>query len=224
MGSFSLPLPLSALAWLTYTHTYTRKIRCHHRALFLAFPPTVMRRSRTFDSCSFALFCFFSKRYLQFMAVFCILSRLSFFFCGSLFLSPHIELEIAHFWAATADSLDHFPLELQVSLIRMRECAKHTHTILHVCVHACVLWFCAWLPRSFYIAYCMWHTFCCCCCWAQMVRSFDRLTLCFLSFPTVLLLLPIKMSNTYTYVYKINKSGVHTLAQSADVWDCSLPF
>lgn len=59
-----------------------------------------------------------------------MLSRLFFF----VFLSIHDELEIAHFWAATADSLDHFPLELQVSLIRMRECAKHTHTTLHVCV------------------------------------------------------------------------------------------
>lgn len=134
--ALSLSLPLPHLAWLTYTHSYTRKIRCHHRALShsLVFSPTVMRRSLI----SFLFFCsffgFFSKRYLQFMAVFCMLSRLFFF----VFLSIHDELEIAHFWAATADSLDHFLLELQVSLIRMRECAKHTHTTLHVCVFVCV--------------------------------------------------------------------------------------
>lgn len=202
--SLSLSLCLILHDSPTHTHTHARSAVIIALSLTLLFslPLWCVGRSHI----SFLFFCsffgFFSKRYLQFMAVFCMLSRLFFF----VFLSIHDELEIAHFWAATADSLDHFPFELQVSLIRMRECAKHTHTTLHVwvCVCACALWFCAWLPRSFYIAYCVWHTFCCCCCcWAQMVRGFDRLTFCFLSSPPALCLLPIKMSNTN--VYKINK-------------------
>lgn len=58
-----------------------------------------------------------------------------------------------------------------------------------------------------------------------MVRGFDRLTFCFLSSPPALRLLPIKMSNTYTNVYKINKKRcAHTGAVSRCVRLFSFPF
>lgn len=139
MGSFSLSVSLCLLLndSPTHTHTHARSaviIALSLTLLLFSLPLWCVGRSHI----SFLFFCsffgFFSKRYLQFMAFVCCLVSSSFF----VFLSIHDELEIAHFWAATADSLDHFPLELQVSLIRMRECAKHTHTTVHVCVCMCV--------------------------------------------------------------------------------------
>lgn len=142
--ALSLSLPLPPLEWLTYTDSYTRKIRCHHRALSLSLSCFLSHCdasvARTFHSCSFALFLvsFRNGTCNLWLSFVCCLVSSSFF----VFLSIHDELEIAHFWAATADSLDHFPLELQVSLIRMRECAKHTHTTVQVFVCVCVRVFC----------------------------------------------------------------------------------
>lgn len=122
----------------TLIHTHTDPLSSSRSLSHsLVFSPTVMRRSLAHFILVLLLFFLVSFRngtcnlWLSFV---CCLVSPSFF----VFLSIHDELEIAHFWAATADSLDHFPLELQVSLIRMRECAKHTHTTVHVFVCVCV--------------------------------------------------------------------------------------
>lgn len=140
MGSFSPSLSLCLLLHDSPTHTHTHARSAVIIALSLTLSCFLSHcdasLARTFHSCSFALFLvsFRNGTCNLWLSFVCCLVSPSFF----VFLSIHDELEIAHFWAATADSLDHFPLELQVSLIRMRECAKHTHTTVHVFVCVCV--------------------------------------------------------------------------------------
>lgn len=139
--ALSLSLSPSASSWMTHLHTliHTQDPLSSSRSLSLSYSflsHCDASLARTFHSCSFALFLvsFRNGTCNLWLSFVCCLVSPSFF----VFLSIHDELEIAHFWAATADSLDHFPLELQVSLIRMRECAKHTHTTVHVFVCVCV--------------------------------------------------------------------------------------